>query len=59
MGRDMVHYKYCRVVKMDKQGRYEKICKDNKTIENNLEKQLKKFKSTLRGGVRHEQYEQK
>ena len=50
MGRDMVHYKYCRVVKMDRQGRYEKICKDNKPIENNLEKQLKKFKSTLNNG---------
>ena len=50
MGREMAHHKYCRVVKMDKAGRYEKICRDNKPIENNLEKQLKRFKSTLKRG---------
>lgn len=51
MGRDLAHHKYCRVIKMDKENRYNKICKDNKPVENNLEKQLKRFKSTLnRGG---------
>lgn len=55
----MAHYKFCRVIRMDKECRYDKICKDNKPIENNLEKQLKRFKSTLNRGEKHEQYEQK
>ena len=50
MGKEMVHYKFCRVIKMDKAGKYDKICKENKPIENNLEKQLKRFKSTLNRG---------
>lgn len=59
MGKGMAHYKFCRVIRMDKECRYDKICKDNKPIENNLEKQLKRFKSTLNRGEKHEQYEQK
>lgn len=53
MGKGMAHYKFCRVIRMDKECRYDKICKDNKSIENNLEKQLKRFKSTLNTGGGH------
>lgn len=55
----MAHYKFCRVIRMDKEGRYDKICKDNKPIENNLEKQLKRFKSTLNKTKENSQCEKK
>lgn len=59
MGKGMPHYKFCRVIRMDKEGRYDKICKDNKPIENNLEKQLKRFKSTLNKTKENSQCEKK
>lgn len=59
MGKVMPSYKFARVVKMDKAGRYAEICSKNKPIENNLEKQLRRFKSTLNKGDKNEQYKQK
>ena len=55
----MPSYKFARVIKMDREGRYAEICTKNKPIENNLEKQLKRFKSTLKKGETNEQYKQK
>lgn len=59
MGKGMPSYKFSRVLKMDREGRYDEICKKGKPVENNLEKQLKKFKSTLKRGEKYEQYKQK
>ena len=59
MGKGMPSYKFSRVLKMDREGRYDEICKKNKPVENNLEKQLKRFKSTLQKGDIDEQYKQK
>ena len=35
---------------MDKAGKYDVMCKNEKPVENDLEKQLKRFKSTLNTG---------
>lgn len=59
MGKGMPSYKFARVIKMDREGRYAEICTKNKSIENNLEKQLRRFKSTLNKGDKNEQYKQK
>lgn len=47
MGKGMEYHRFCKVVKMDKADKYDIICKNKKSIENDLEKQLKRFKSTL------------
>ena len=47
MGKKIPYDRFCRVLRMDKEIKYRKYCKNNKSIENNLEKQLKRFKSTL------------
>lgn len=49
-GNMMENYKFNRVVKLDKSSRYGAICKENKHIDNNLNKQLERFKSTLNRG---------
>ena len=46
----MENYKFNRVVKLDKSNRYDVICKENKHIDNDLNKQLNRFKSTLNRG---------
>ena len=49
-GNKMENYKFNRVVKLDKSNRYDVICKENKHIDNDLNKQLNRFKSTLNRG---------
>ena len=59
MGKGIEYHKFCRVIKMDKADKYDTICKNKKSVENGLEKQLKRFKSTLKRGEKYEQYKQK
>ena len=59
MGNGMPSYKFARVIKMDREGRYAEICTKNKPIENNLEKQLRRFKSTLNTGGKCDRNENK
>ena len=59
MGKVMTSYKYARVVKMDNAGKYDEICKKSKPVENNLEKQLRRFKSTLNTGGKCDRNENK
>lgn len=59
MGKGMPSYKFSRVLKMDREGRYDEICKKGKPVENNLEKQLKRFKSTLTTGGKCDDNEKK
>ena len=59
MGKGMPSYKFARVIKMDREGRYAEICTKNKSIENNLEKQLRRFKSTLNTGGKCDDNEKK
>ena len=59
MGKGMPSYKFSRVLKMDREGRYDEICKKGKPVENNLEKQLKRFKSTLNTGGKCDRNENK
>lgn len=54
MGKGMEYHRFCKVVKMDKADKYDIICKNKKSIENDLEKQLKRFKSTLKLGGKYE-----
>lgn len=43
-------HKLKRVMRLDKLGRYDVACKENKEVDNGLNKQLQRFKSTLSRG---------